>query len=129
MNICNRLILTSIVPMVIVSGPVAMATEKISEQEGIECQLCHADLEQRAETLTDQGLYYQYLETLEGYDQVVEQFENCTYCHAEQAGAKTLTGEGYRLRWMMQDMAGLRAWLDEYHPRPDQEDETAGESD
>ena len=93
-----------------------MATEKIGEQEEIECQVCHADSERTAETLTDQGLYYQYMRTLTGYDQVLQQFESCTYCHVERAGATTLTSDGHRFRWMMEDMIGLHAWLDQYHP-------------
>lgn len=97
-------------------GSSAVATEKIGEQEEIECQVCHADSEQSAETLTDQGLYYQYMKTLSGYDQVLQQFDRCTYCHVESAGAKTLTAAGHRFWWMMEDMIGLRTWLDEYHP-------------
>lgn len=108
---------------------VAVATEKIADQEAIECLVCHADGEESSETLTDQGLYYEYLRTLEDFDLVLERFESCTYCHVEQAGTKSLTAQGHRFRWMMEDMAGLRAWLEEYHPRSDGEDEQPGEAD
>ena len=97
-------------------GTALIATEEVSEQEGLECQVCHADPERSAETLTDQGLYYQYMRTLTGYEQVLQQFESCAYCHVEKAGARTLTPAGHRFRWMMEDMIGLHAWLDEYHP-------------
>jgi len=117
------------IPVLVVSfllssgGPTGVvATEEIGEQEEIECLVCHADPEQSAETLTDSGLYYQYMRTLTGYEQVLDQFETCTYCHAEQAGAKNLTSEGHRFRWMMENMVGLRAWLDQYHPWSEEEE-------
>ena len=97
------------------------ATEKIGEQEEIDCGVCHLDPEQGAETLTDQGLYYQYMRTMDGCQLVLERFESCTYCHVDQAGDDSLTRQGHRFRWMMEDMAGLRAWLEENHPRPPHE--------
>ena len=116
--------------LLITSGVSAVvATEKISEQEEIECQICHADPDQNAETLTDQGLYFEYMRTLTGYDQVLQRFDSCTYCHVQVTGAKALTARGYRFRWMMEDMVGLRAWLEENHPSPDKEDESAGDSE
>ena len=32
--------------------------------------------------------------------------------------AHKLTREGQRFYWMMEDMQGLRAWLEENHPSP-----------
>ena len=107
----------------------ASGSEKIGEQEGLECQVCHANVEAAAETLTDRGLYYQYLRTLEGYEQLLQRFENCTYCHADGAGSKGLTPDGYRFRWMMEDMVGLRAWLEEHHPRPRDEGDPSDDRD
>ena len=107
--------------LLIAAGSSLLATEKIREQEEIECQVCHSETEQSAETLTDQGLYYQYMNTLAGYEQVLHHFDSCTFCHVDQAGAAALTGQGHRFQWMMDDMVGLRAWLDEFHPRPEEE--------
>ena len=104
-------------------GVPAMATKEVSEQEELACEVCHADPEKSAETLTDPGLYYQYMGTLTGYEQVLREFERCTYCHVETAGAKDLTAEGHRFRWMMDDMIGLQAWLDQYHPRSQEEED------
>ena len=103
----------------------AVGSETIGEQEGLDCQVCHANVEAAAETLTDRGLYYQYLRTLDGYAQVLEKFESCTYCHADGVGSQGLTPEGHRFRWMMEDMVGLRAWLEENHPRPQDEGDSS----
>jgi len=105
--------------LMVTSGiSVVLATEEIGEQEEIDCQVCHADLDQSVETLTDQGLYYQYMKSLAGYERVLERFNTCSYCHVDKAGSPALTAEGHRFQWMMEDMVGLRAWLDESHPRP-----------
>lgn len=100
------------------AAPAAQATEEIAKEAQIECQICHEDPDQGAETLTEQGVYFQLMDSMIGYDQVIERFEKCTYCHSEKAGDQRLTAEGYRFRWMMEDMMGLRAWLDENHPQP-----------
>ena len=110
-------------------GSPSLASEEVGKQEELDCSVCHSDEQQSAETLTDRGLYYEYLRSLEGYDQVLERFENCTYCHAETAGSKSMTPRGYRFRWMMEDMDGLRAWLEENHPRPDNEAEQPSSTD
>lgn len=129
MKECSGLvaILTVLFAFTPLGGSLAVATEKVGEQEELACNVCHTDEEQSAETLTDQGLYYQYLRTLDGYDQVLERFESCTYCHDEVAGSKRMTPQGYRFQWMMEDMAGLRAWLEENHPRPQVEGDSASD--
>ncbi len=98
----------------------AGASEKIAEAEGLECQLCHANTEETPEILTDRGVYYQFLHTLSGYEEVLERFESCTYCHVDRAGNQALTAQGHRFRWMMEDMVGLKAWLDQHHPQTDE---------
>ena len=100
------------------AAPAAHATEAIAKQVQIECQICHEDPDQGAEALTEQGVYFQLMDSMTGYEQVIGRFEKCTYCHSEKAGDQSLTAEGYRFRWMMEDMVGLRAWLDENHPQP-----------
>lgn len=114
--------------ILIVTGR-AEATDEIGAQEETDCALCHLDPEQGAETLTDQGLYYQYMKTLDGYGQVLERFDRCTYCHVDRAGDQALTPQGHRFRWMMDDMAGLRAWLEENHPRPENDEGGEDSSD
>jgi len=102
---------------------VVWGSEEIAQQEELECQVCHADPE--SELLTDQGLYFQYLGTLDGYDQVMGRFGSCTYCHVDEPGSLQLTQEGLRFRWMMEDMTGLQAWLAANHPTSDAEEEPA----
>jgi hypothetical protein len=96
------------------------ASEAIAEQEGMACSVCHVDPE--TDRLTDQGRYYQSMRSLSGFEAVVQKFGRCAYCHVQEAGSLELTEEGNRFRWMMEDMEGLRAWLDENHPRPAEQD-------
>ena len=97
--------------LIIMVGTSSEATEEIGAQEEIDCTVCHVDPDQGGKTLTDPGLYYQYLETLEGYELVLDRFGSCIYCHVDRAGDTALTPQGHRFRWMMDDMAGLRAWF------------------
>ena len=120
----TRIGLVALPILLTIAGSTAvLATEEISEQEEIECQVCHSDVEHDAAALTDRGLFYQTVDTMDGYDQVLERFESCTYCHSERAGNKSMTSEGHRFRWMMQNMAGLTAWLEENYPASDEEDQ------
>jgi len=98
-------------------GHTIWATEEIAQQESLECQVCHPD--QGAELLTDQGRYYQYMGSLDSFDQVMGKFGSCIYCHVQEADSVKLTREGQRFRWMMEDMEGLKAWLEENHPSPE----------
>lgn len=105
------------------------ADETVAESEGLECAVCHPQCDDDAVLLTDQGHYYQLMGTLEGYELVLERFGECTYCHVAEAGTASLTREGLRFQWMMEDMAGLRQWLEDTHPqRPEETAEEPGES-
>ncbi len=101
------------------------ASEDIASQEELDCPVCHQDPE--GELLTDQGRYYGLMRTLEGYRQVVDQFGGCGYCHVPDVGSNDFTREGLRFRWMMEDMKGLRAWLEENHPTKREVDEIENE--
>ena len=101
----------------------ATATEEIAEEQDLTCDVCHVDPE--TTQLTDRGCYFEYLGTLDGYDAVIERFGRCDFCHIHEAGSENFTEEGIRFRWMMQNMKGLKAWLDEYHPRVEEEEEEA----
>lgn len=94
------------------------ASEEVAEQMSLECAVCHQESDEANLLLTDQGKYYQLMETLEGFDLVMEQFGHCNYCHVPEAGSKALTREGLRFEWMMEDMTGLRQWLEDAHPKP-----------
>jgi hypothetical protein len=98
----------------------AGATEEIAEREDLECQTCHAGNE--LELLTDEGRYYQYLGSLDGFDRVMDRFGSCAYCHVQEYDSMQFTPEGHRFRWMMEDMNGLKAWLEENHPKPAEAD-------
>ena len=91
-------------------------TEEVAAAESVECAVCHVEDEQSL--LTDQGRYFQYLGTLDGFEAVIDRFGSCSYCHVQEADSVELTREGVRFRWMMEDMEGLKAWLEENHPQP-----------
>lgn len=102
-------------------GPPAFASEEIAKTENLKCTECHSDA--KSGDLIDPGHYYQYMRTLDGCESVIERFGRCTYCHLAEPGSMQLTREGHRFRWMMEDMQGLRAWLEENHPRPQETEE------
>jgi len=97
------------------------ASEEIAEEQDLACDVCHVDPE--ADQLTDRGRYFEYLRTLEGYEAVIERFGRCIFCHVQEAGSEEFTQEGMRFRWMMDNMQGLKTWLDENHPHPTEEEE------
>lgn len=100
-------------------GVPGWASEETAEQENLKCQVCHP--EQGVELLTDKGRYFQYMGSLDGFDPVMEKFGSCVYCHVQEVDSVKLTREGQRFRWMMEDMDGLRAWLEENHPKPEED--------
>jgi hypothetical protein len=106
--------------LVLIATGMATGSEEIAEQQELECTVCHGDNE--GSLLTDQGRYFQYLGTLEGFEQVIEKFGHCSYCHVREAESVELTREGFRFRWMMEDMEGLKDWLEENHPKPADEE-------
>jgi hypothetical protein len=119
-------------PAVLVVGLLALASLRVSasqtitEQEGLDCTVCH--VKKGKDLLTDKGQYYELMRSLEGYELVLEKFGRCEFCHLNQPGATELTKDGYRFRWMMENMAGLEAWLLENHPKAPSEDESETDS-
>lgn len=103
--------------LALVTGAAGWSSEETAEQEGLECQTCHAD--EGTEYLTDEGRYFQYMGSLDSFDQVMEKFGSCIYCHVQETDSVKLTRQGQRFRWMMEDMEGLKAWLEENHPSPE----------
>lgn len=117
------------IPLLTTLPGVAVATEEFAQAESLDCSHCHVDSEPTR--LTDPGRYYQFMETLDGYDKVLERFGRCTFCHVDEAGSLEMTNDGRRFRWMMADMKGLQAWLEAEHPGGEDlaAEETPGESE
>ena len=113
----TRILLAMALGLLLAAGAPLFADEMIAESEGLECEVCHLECDDDEVLLTDQGRYYQLMETMEGYELVLERFGKCNYCHVAEAGSESLTREGLRFQWMMEDMAGLRQWLEETHPK------------
>jgi len=117
----------SIAVLVLVAPLGAWASNAIAEQEGIACTACHD--KPGSKLLTSEGKYFELMRTLDGYDGVIAEFGSCTSCHVKKPGSKKLTETGKRFEWMMQDMQGLKAWIQEVHPVAPvdlQEDRSAG---
>ncbi len=94
----------------------AGASNRIAAQEGLQCMTCHDKPGSRL--LTDRGKYYEAVGTLDGYGEVVAAFSECTGCHVKKPGSLKLTETGKAFAVAVNDMAGLRRWVKENHPKP-----------
>ncbi len=92
----------------------AQGTEALAKQERLECTACHD--KPGSKLLTDQGKYYETMRTLAGYAELKSTFGACTNCHVKKPGSKKLTAQGKKFQQMVEDMAGLGAWMKEHHP-------------
>jgi hypothetical protein len=111
-----RLGVWALVAALAVSGAVTLATERLAQEEKVECTVCHKT--EGSKKLTDKGKYYETLRTLNGYDKLTEKFGNCSYCHKNKPGSDKLTKEGKRIRDVVRNMDGLFEWLKEGHTGP-----------
>lgn len=111
-SILAILLLAVLITAALGSGPV-LASNAIAEKEGLACTICHDKPGSRL--LTDRGKYYESFGNLDGYDQIAA-FAECTGCHVRKPGSRKLTSTGKRFAWAVQDMEGLRKWLEQEHP-------------
>ena len=109
----TAILLAALAVLYFASAPRAQASNDIAKREGIKCTVCHDKPGSRL--LTNQGLYYQQLGSLKGYDDVVA-FGDCASCHEQRPGSKKLTPTGRRFLSVVKDMKGLRKWLEDNHP-------------
>jgi len=109
----TAILLAAFAILYLASGPQARASNDIAKKEGLQCTVCHDKPGSRL--LTNQGLYYQQLGSLQGYDDVVA-FGDCASCHEQRPGSKKLTPTGRRFLRVVKDMKGLRKWLEDNHP-------------
>lgn len=101
--------------LVSLAGLPAGASNRIAEQEGLQCTVCHDKPGNKR--LTDRGLYYEKMRSLDGYDEVIAAFSECTACHVTRPGSKKLTDRGRVFAFAVRDMEGLKQWLRESHPQ------------
>ncbi len=113
-----------IVSAVLVDDTTAVASNEIAKQEELVCTACHD--KPGSKLLTDEGKYFELMRTLEGYDQVTEVFGECTTCHVRKPGSSKLTQTGRMFKELVNDMSGLRTYLEEQHPTPDAPEEGPG---
>ena len=73
--------------------------------------------------LTDEGKYYELMGTLDGFDDVTQVFGECTTCHVKKPGSAKLTQTGRLFQRLIDDMSGLRTYLQEQHPVGDAPEE------
>lgn len=105
-------------------GTTAIATEDIGQETGLNCTACHDKA--GSKMLTDKGLYFETMRTMDGYDQLQANFGRCTSCHVKKPGSDKLTKKGKKVGEVVDDMDDLREWLKSGHPTP--EDEDAGDA-
>jgi cytochrome c553 len=113
----TTIFLTLLLAAILVSlaGSPAGASKRIAELEGQQCTVCHA--RPGSKRLNDRGIYYEKMRTLDGYDEVIAAFSECTACHVNKAGSKKLTDRGRTFAFAVRDMEGLKQWLRESHPQ------------
>ena len=88
----------------------------MGKKEKLACTVCHDKA--GSKLLTDKGLYYGVVESLDGYDQVIADFGACTTCHESKPGSKKLTKKGQDLSRITKNMVELRRWVRQQHPQP-----------
>lgn len=104
------------------------ATNQLGKELDLACTSCHD--KPGSKLLTDRGKYFELMRTMEGYDEIVDTFQECTACHVRKPGSERLTPRGRRLSRVIRDMEELRAWLVSAHPAGEGTEETAdGKSD
>lgn len=94
----------------------ATASKAIAQQEDLACTSCHD--KPGSKLLTDQGVYYEAMGSLEGYEMVKSKFDKCTTCHSKKPGSAKLTETGKKYKFVAEDMEDLRIWLMDQHPTP-----------
>jgi hypothetical protein len=107
----------------LVAGP-GLATEEMARAEDMACTVCHD--KPGSKLMTDRGLYYEAMGSLDGYDDLVAAFQECTTCHVKKPGSKKLTARGRRYAWAVGDMEALEEWLLSQHPQPSAEEVEKG---
>jgi hypothetical protein len=95
---------------------VAEASQKLATETGKSCTTCHD--KPGSKRLTDAGIYFQAMRTLDGYDAIKTEFGKCTTCHVTKPGSKKLTKQGQQFAGLAKDMSGLQQMMKEQHPTP-----------
>ena len=94
--------------------PWLLADQEIADKTDERCTACHD--KPGSKLLTDKGLYYEALGSLEGFDQLQGSFGRCTACHVKKPGSEKLTAEGKKMADLVDSMAELKQWLAKNHP-------------
>lgn len=104
-----------VVAVVLVTAPSADATKKLAGETDRVCTVCHD--KPGSKLLTDQGKFFETRRTLEGYDELMEEFGSCTHCHSRKPGSMKLTkaGKQHKQQLAVNDMEELCNWIKE-HP-------------
>ena len=98
-----------------------LADQEIAEKTDQRCTACHD--KPGSKLLTDQGLYYEMMGDLDGFDNLEGSFGRCTACHAKKPGSDKLTGEGKKMADLVNSMEELKKWLEENHPEASKDEE------
>jgi cytochrome c553 len=91
-----------------------LADQEIATKTDQRCTACHD--KPGSKLLTDMGLYYEMMGSLDGFDNLKGSFGRCTACHAKKPGSDKLTAEGKKMADLVDSMEELKKWLEENHP-------------
>ena len=126
MNTIRRTLVILSVAALLAGGMSVLATEDLGKEPGLNCTACHDKA--GSKKLTDKGLYFETMRTMDGYDQLHANFGRCTACHVKNPGSDKLTKKGKKVGEVVDDMDDLREWLKSGHPTPS-DDATADPQD
>jgi len=109
---------------ILMQGETAVASNEIAKQEDLVCTTCHD--KPGSKLLTSEGKYFELMRSLDGYDDVTQAFGDCTTCHVRKPGSTKLTQTGRLFQRLVDDMNGLKTYLQEQHPTADAPEEGPG---
>lgn len=104
-----------------------LADQEIADKTDQRCTACHD--KPGSKLLTDKGLYYESMGTLDGFDSLQGSFGRCTSCHVKKPGSEKLTGEGKKMADLVDNMQELKKWLAENHPETSKEEKEEEDKD
>lgn len=117
MKHATRISLSVAVALVLAGSSWVMATPDLAKQNDLKCTVCHDKA--GSKLLTDRGIYFEAMGSLDGYDSLRDEFGKCTSCHVRKPGSQKLTKEGQKFADVVDTMAELQEWLNQRHPKPD----------
>ena len=119
MKLFGKFAICAVALALVCGGSQLLASEATADEQGkMQCTSCHDKA--GSKLLTDQGMFFESMRTVDGYADLKGTFGRCTTCHVTKPGSTKLTKKGKKLSSVIADMDELRDWLSEEHPDLDE---------